>query len=249
MIQTSYRANDTDTSSKVEMLNEYWATEAPPCEAFCHPIECDPKENPFSIHYVRSSPVPTQDSPLMYDLGEVFVATSGMPSAHIVGDLWITYEIELLKPVVASSVGGTDYVRIVGITPATGSWFPTAGLITSGNLPVTVSNANVITFAQGLVGSFYVSIGISASTNFTAMDLGLGPTLAPAATVSGFVIAQGGGTYQRTVVSGATAVINRGFYTFGITITDPSVAATATVPAGAWTGTTSQSDLFVSTIV
>jgi len=43
MIQTSYRANDSEPTSKVEMLNEYWASENIPSDSFCHPIECAPQ--------------------------------------------------------------------------------------------------------------------------------------------------------------------------------------------------------------
>ena len=56
MLQTSYRANDTAPTSKVEMLNEYWASESSPADSFCHPLECSPSENPFSIHYTRNLP-------------------------------------------------------------------------------------------------------------------------------------------------------------------------------------------------
>jgi hypothetical protein len=62
MIQTTYRAGDTPPTSKVEMLNEYWASEASPADPFCHPIECSPKENPFNVHYIRNAAIPDQNS-------------------------------------------------------------------------------------------------------------------------------------------------------------------------------------------
>jgi hypothetical protein len=74
MLSTSYRSNDSPPASKVEMLNEYCSNEAVPSEAFCHPIECDPKENPFNVQYVRSGDVPPEDSRLLYDLGVTYVA-------------------------------------------------------------------------------------------------------------------------------------------------------------------------------
>jgi hypothetical protein len=62
MMQTTYRSTDSPPVSKVELLNEYWACESIPSESFCHPIECDPKENPFNIQYVRTGTVPAGDS-------------------------------------------------------------------------------------------------------------------------------------------------------------------------------------------
>lgn len=105
MMQTTYRPSDSDPSSKVEMLNEYCANEIVPSESVIHPIECDPKQNPFAVQFVRSVPVPTGESILNYDLGKTFVATQGQQSAgNYLGDLWVTYEVELMKPVYASSV-------------------------------------------------------------------------------------------------------------------------------------------------
>lgn len=84
MLQTSYRANEAAPSSKVELLNEYWSNESKPSESFCHPIECDPRENPFAIQYVRTGDVPSTDNVLLYDLGTTRLAVSGMQADDIV---------------------------------------------------------------------------------------------------------------------------------------------------------------------
>ena len=123
MIQTSYRSNDTPPTDKVELLNEYWSNEVVPNEQMIHPIECDPKENPFNIHYVRGGSVPTNDSPLMYDIGRTFVATQGMQGTNIVGDLWVTYEEEFKKPVVRSNVSGSRYELVEIQSTLSSSYF------------------------------------------------------------------------------------------------------------------------------
>ncbi len=110
MIQTSYRASDTAPYSKTEMMNEYCASESVPSGAFVHPIECDPKENPFNIHYVRSATPPTGEPLMSYDLGKTFVAVQGQQANDIIlGDLWVTYEVELKKPVIVSDVIAPGY--------------------------------------------------------------------------------------------------------------------------------------------
>jgi hypothetical protein len=118
MLQTSYRSNDAPPSSKVELLNEYWSTETVPSDAACHPIECNPSENPFNVQYVRSDDriLPPGDSPLLYDLGMTHVATEGQLADGVaLGDLWVTYEIELKKPILSSnvtnSIAGFGYMR------------------------------------------------------------------------------------------------------------------------------------------
>lgn len=108
MFQTTYRSSDNPPASKVEMLNEYCSNEAVPCDTLCHPIECDPKENPFRVQYVRSSAPPAGDSKLLYDLGTTTIATSGMQvDGKTIGDVWVTYEVELKKPILVSNVSSS----------------------------------------------------------------------------------------------------------------------------------------------
>nr|UUW21090.1 MAG: coat protein [Sanya tombus-like virus 2] len=105
MMQTSYRANDSAPTSKSELLNEYWSGESVPSETFAHPIECNPAENPFNVQYVRRGDIPAGDNQLFYDLGVTHVCTQGQLAAgNTLGDIWVTYEVELKKPIVASNV-------------------------------------------------------------------------------------------------------------------------------------------------
>lgn len=246
MLQTTYRVNDSQPLSKVEMLNEYWASEAAPSEAFCHPIECSPKENPFSVHYVHTSAVPTSDSPLMYDLGKTYVATSGMPGdGNVVGDLWVTYEIELSKPVVTSSVS-SDLTFTFGAasSPVVGNWFG-ASPVYVGNLGVTVSG-NVLSFPIGIVGTYYIVVRIRAQTTFTAGDLSGAPSLANC--VSG-VVDQSGLNYVRTVLGGAGGTLQDLYYMTTVVLTNTAAVATVTYPAGTWTGTALNSYVTISQLL
>lgn len=245
MMQTSYRANDSTPGSKVEMLNEYWANEASPADSFCHPIECDPKENPFSIHYIRTSPVGTNDSPLLYDIGVTYVATSGMPATgNVVGDLWVTYEVELSKPLIASNVVDASPSGFVsGLSPVPGNWFPSTGLTTSGALGVTASGL-VVTFPIGTLGTYILSFDIPAATTFSAVDLSGAPTLSNCS----FAVrnAIGDSAYIRTVLTGTAPALGRAFFQTAVTLADPSAIATVTLPAGAWTGTAAYCHLSVA---
>lgn len=110
MMQTSYRASDEAPIDKVEMMNEFWASESVPSETFIHPLECDPKENPFNVHYIRNDAPPVADSLMMYDLGRTYIATNGQLAAgNVLGDLWVTYEVELKKPLIRSNVITRDF--------------------------------------------------------------------------------------------------------------------------------------------
>jgi hypothetical protein len=169
MLQTSYRVTDSPPASKVELLNEYWSTEVVPSETTCHPIECDPKENPFSIHYVRSSrALPPDENALMYDLGVTHVCTSGQQTSGVVlGDLWVSYEIELKKPIVASDVTsnvgravfeGIDAIYAVSTT----QYYPASSIPMEGTLDISVQN-RTLTFAKELVGDFDIVLTLRGS--------------------------------------------------------------------------------------
>ncbi len=170
MLQTTYRATDSGPSSKVEMLNEYCATETVPYETSAHPVECDPKENPFSVHYIRNTPI-TSGEPLMYDLGTTFVATQGMSTTDTVGDLWVTYEVELKKPIITSPVVTTaGYFSTTFASPTTTSFFAGAqGPVQGGLSNITFTSNTIRIAANGGAtgGSYYISVTIFASGGLT----------------------------------------------------------------------------------
>jgi len=248
MIQTSYRANDSDPANKVEMLNEYWASENVPSDAFCHPIECAPSENPFQVHYVRTVPVPSGDSPMLYDLGKTFIATQGMPDDDkVVGDLWVTYEIELMKPQIASST----------LTDVVSAFLQSNGTLTAGSTPLgnTTSVAltgsslavsmlsRTVTFPVGTLGKFLCVVRVVASSTFTAFDASGAPSYTNCTDTSVNAIGLG---YTRTVMTAGTSTLNAGYYVFGVNITDPSVSASVQIAGMSWTGVAASSELTVS---
>jgi len=102
-----YRSDAPLPNTKVDLLNEMWSADAKPSESFILPIECDPKENPLSIQYIRSGSLSLTQDPKFYDLGHIAVYSNGSQATAVVGELWVTYEVELFKPVLSS--GGGDF--------------------------------------------------------------------------------------------------------------------------------------------
>lgn len=202
MMQTSYRSTEASPSTKIELLNEYWASEAAPNETFAHPIECQPAENPFKVQYVRSASVGT-DTPLMYDLGKTFVATQGMPAdGNPVGDLWITYEVELRKPIVKSNVApGTFYA--VALTSGTTSGGPLFSNMTWGgpSWQGITSTGLTMSFPSMVPGDYTYDLSIQTSgSNFTGVS-----------EFSGALAITNGSelSYTRNVLSAGTSTCSR----------------------------------------
>jgi hypothetical protein len=237
MLQTSYRSTDAIPGSKVEMLNEYCSNEVVPSETMAHPIECDPKENPFNVQYIRSGPVPDGETQLMYDLGVTHVAVSGSqsPTPVVLGDLWVTYEVELKKPLIASNVTSLTKSGSIVITSGllpTSVFGPTPRVI-SKPLQASVSG-NTITFPKGTYGVFQIALWIDG----TSLALS-----AAATTTTGCVDVYpvSGSPFLR--LASGTAILS--VIITSVLITDVAVEATVTFPYSG-TGTLTQTRLMVT---
>jgi len=224
MIQTSYRATEPVPSSKIEMLNEYWASESKPSEEFCHPIECNPKENPFNVQYIRTGTLPATENQLMYDLGRTTVAVSGQQAnGTVLGDLWVTYEIELKKPVL-TNINNTD-IQTFGATSVTNinntTCLGTDMVSRFSTMPASCSaNGNVISFGRGTVGAYSIVVywsTVSGCAGFSATVTAGTATVLPVvanALAVGPVYSTGSGTAIATCY---------------LQITDPDVATELTL--------------------
>lgn len=177
MLQTSYRATDSAPDTKRELLNEYWSTETSPAETTCHPIECNPAENPFNVQYVRQTDIPAGDNLLLYDLGRTYVAVSGQQANDVVlGDLWVTYEVELKKPVLYSNVTNSlgnliSYDTAFGTGVKSGTFFDDTTIVTryAGTVIPTVSG-RTITIPSNFEG--YIGVFLRISANSPYIDTG-----------------------------------------------------------------------------
>jgi len=239
MIQTSYRSTDTAPTSKLEMLNEYNSSEAVPSETFAHPVECDPKENPFNVQYVRNGAVPDGDSTMMYDLGTTYVATSGQAGTTVLGDLWVTYEVELKKPLLNSNVtsdGKSGYLTF-NTAPTTGSFF-TGTPVVGGNVAVAATG-KTITMPRGSVGDWILLIELRSNTGtittWTPGSFTLTNCVARAYNLSSSIQ-----TVSPTLAG--TGTLNRVLLAIGLRVTDQLLAPTIATTAS-FTGTAEQANI------
>jgi hypothetical protein len=237
MFQTTYRATDDNPVSKVELLNEYWSNETVASQACLHPIECSPKENPFQIHYVRNQDI-TSGEPLMYDLGKTFIATQGMDSDNIVGDIWCTYEIVLKKPLVASPVvAPNDYYFTASFTSGFTSvpprvFFADPPSSTTGPPLVTFASGRTINIDTFVAYNYYIVVTIAASPNMSGPGVqwtGTPTILNGSAWNYDGVTSHKVSTFTGSSVSGPTLISQ-----FGVT---PSTTTTCSIslPDPAWT--------------
>lgn len=118
IMMTDYDVADPAPSTKREMLNTLFASSRRPADSFIHPIECKKNLSTLNVLYTRNQAVPDGFDARMYDFGTFNIATEGMQSnVGVIGELWVTYEIELMKQ--QNSTGGSIADHIYFTTVST----------------------------------------------------------------------------------------------------------------------------------
>jgi hypothetical protein len=172
MMATQYRSTATTFSSKQTMLNEYYSCDGKASDNLCHFIECDPKENPYNILYVRTSSVPSGEDGKTYDLGQFTIATTGSQAASVtIGELWATYEVELKKPYNGIEQGTTIPSGHYWSTSATSAApFGTAHTKEWDGIGLTFTNT-VATIAAGNPGQYLLGFSYPSATALTGASV------------------------------------------------------------------------------
>nr|WBO25603.1 coat protein [Sclerophthora macrospora virus A] len=237
MLQTSYRANDSTPQSKVECLNEYWACESVPSETFAHPIECNPKENPFQVQYIRTGAVPAGDNVLLYDLGLTSIAVSGCQVDGVtLGDLWVTYEVELSKPIMDSTAVTQQLVTAswINANVVTATYLGT-GVATRGNIPVAY-NGRIITVPVGYYGTYNVSVYFFSNAAVSGFNCSGNPAVTNANIVP--LVVDTGMQFGPAILANESGSANSAYtYAFAFAKASRDVVTTLTLPTIELTGT------------
>lgn len=98
---TTYNSEANNFTSKKQLLNHYFATSTKTADNLMHAIECNPDEMPTKLLYTG---IPTPFGPdfpgddRLYDLGFTTFWLQGSQSVYTAGEIWITYDVSLLKP-------------------------------------------------------------------------------------------------------------------------------------------------------
>jgi hypothetical protein len=132
IMATQYNSNDEPFQSKQDMMEYSGAVSAKISQAVIAGVECDPAQLSGSYgKYTRAGPVPQSEDVKTYDLGTLNVATSNTPAQfnnQAVGELWVSYTVELRKPkfFVTRAQGLLTDVWAGSISPQTAPGVPLA---------------------------------------------------------------------------------------------------------------------------
>jgi len=107
-----YDSDEPPPSTKSGLLNLSWANDARPSENFLTFVECDKSQSPFETLYIRTGNLSSNNTDYnTHDFGRLVLASVGAQTSFSCGELWVTYDIELKKPIPASvAQGNTQYV-------------------------------------------------------------------------------------------------------------------------------------------
>jgi len=175
ILATNYDVNDVAFPSKVIMENSEYAVSAKPSLSQLHAIECDPKETAHPILYCRDSTrdLTTVSDNRLYDHGKFQLATSGLPgvAGAVLGELWVTYDVTLMKPEVASAFVGSTKITGGGVV-SNASTFGTVPVL-AGSLVTAVGNT--VTFLTA--GTFVAYLQITGTVFTTPTVSGTATTV------------------------------------------------------------------------
>jgi len=173
ILATQYNPNDAAFASKIEMDNYEFASDCTSFRNVLHPVECKPGTVIAPILSVNQPLLPgaVVDQRLS-NFGTFTIATTGMQAVNTVGELWVTYMIELLKPRISTLIagsGGMSYFSNTSITPNTnigslGSFVSfqfmpaTNGVTNPVYTGANVNQAGSVTGGSTTAGSQYVRI-------------------------------------------------------------------------------------------
>lgn len=189
ILATQYDSVLGPYTTKATMAESDYAVTIRPSERALHAIECDSKYNPLGVMFCSPQTSLTQgynNSDIrMQNLGIFEIAASGIPTAGTqldLGEIWVHYEVELLKPQLNANLSALQSSHYYGST-ATGNPTnnnPFGPNVTSTVQPTAVSNnllqltftVNSFSFPlQVTTGSFlcvYAAKGGAGAFTYTA---------------------------------------------------------------------------------
>lgn len=142
ILGTEYNVNTSPFPNKQQMENSQFAQSAKSVESQIHGLECASKDRPVNIYYVRTGAMPANDNLKWYDFANFQIATLGLPANQVVGELWVSYNIEFYKPQLPVQLGGYSVSNHTVRTANIGANMWGAGLVSSSGT-TTIPNSAV----------------------------------------------------------------------------------------------------------
>lgn len=239
IMTAEYNVSAPPYANLQQALNAMWSVSTKPSCSAMAPIECSGAQNPLDVLFVRTGAVPPGQDQRFYDLANMQVMTNGSQAVANVGQLWVTYDVELSKPQTIAPYGDDLQTAFYQMTLDTTTGTPSIISRVFDSFPNFIGIANGpgdtlrITFPQGTQGDFQVSLfGSGASTSISGPP-NIGSFAGGCALRTGFPLAT-----AAVVQSPLTGTVTTLQATFTVNI--PGNSTTGNAPAFSldWSGIT-----------
>lgn len=172
VMATQYNSLAPDFTNKQQMENYEFSQSSVPSQSILHAIECDPSQTQCGGIFNMYNPNDDSGDTRLYDIGKFNIATVGMQAASIIGELWVSYKICLLKPRLASVNDVMDGYTALASTITEVYPIGTLGTLTpfvdnSGFTSPNVTTANRIDVDPGYSGLLQVTVYYNLSSTIT----------------------------------------------------------------------------------
>lgn len=163
IMSTDYNVDAGVYPNKVSMENAEYSTSAKPSRSQMHGLECKGSQNVLNEYYTSAGGVKPGGVNKFYDFANFQLGVQGIPGSGVagttypvnIGELWVTYVVEFIKPQVPATIGGnlgSVHTFRNGVT----------GPFPLGNVPMSTSGSlnplittNSISFANFTLGNTY----------------------------------------------------------------------------------------------
>lgn len=182
IMATEYNSDSAPFATKIQMENHEMANSCRQSCSMLHAVECKPSLTSISELYTRTGTPPVGQDLRLYDLGRFSIATVGQQGSSVnIGELWVTYEIELLKPQLPdiSTYAAEDHATCAG-TYSTSHYFGNPTTYPKSSIGCSFTS-NTIAFPDDVSSGTYLILLIWRGDN----TLPFGTNIVPACAYSG----------------------------------------------------------------
>lgn len=178
-IGTQYDVAVPSPVNKQQVDQLQFTTSCKPSLSMIHPIECARNESPVVVLSTRNGPQATNTDIRLYDFANTYVYTTGVQGTSVnLGELWISYDVELIKPQLGASADQADHYSSNGSGVTAGTYFGTVipSASATSDLGTTLTNTTV-TFPSSFTGNVLILYTITGNANTATTS----PTWTPSA--------------------------------------------------------------------
>lgn len=142
-LATNYNVRDAAFANMQELENAEFSVSGKPSLSRIHPVECAATNGVPLVKWVRDTQYDASGGDdRLYDVGKFQVATQGLPATTagaIIGELWVTYDIEFFKPIVGRGPTAVAYEPVV--VPVFDTYAGTTGSAPTASLTMMETSA------------------------------------------------------------------------------------------------------------